>query len=640
MNKRLYTIVQLLRDEKDFLTSKHIANILGVSTRTIKNDISEFNRLFEKQKVYISAKPNYGYKLICEDSNVITAIINQTWDKEDKRPVLIPQYAYQRVEYIIKKLLVIDYSMKIDDIIDELYISKSTFYLDLKEIKQRLKRYSLEIETEGNSGIKIKGKEFNKRICIAEYFFYNNHINPFFAEDNLMFNSYQSKNEIKEIKDIIIEVINKNNLHLSDMSIENLTIHIFVMMRRILIDCHIEEQRKNKKLESTEYIAAAELLSRLEEKFDLLVHDSEKMYVALHLESKQIGESSCKEKNDKLNILIMKAFESINDYFNVDFRQDKELLNYLQLHIPSMIERIKIGLIMRNPLVVKNATNYLYASVITACFCEHLCSFYNIEIDKNEFGYLVLYFNMSLRRITSKRKYNVILTCGRGRPESITFLNFLIERYGRLVEDIEIVDVHQIKSKELEEYDLIITTVPLALDTKIPIVLLREFNDQEINKIDIEMNKLTFPAIDINNYFNEKYLYTHVNSENLVNLLEKTYKNLKDDINFESDVNFVELENKIMLLSKKMEVSESHILVIELKKPLIIQGSLIKTILSIQLSKKERKNFNIICLLLSEWIKSKEYIQNFRENPKQQTLVIQLSEIQEKHTSRLLRIST
>ncbi|MEG0410969.1 MAG: transcription antiterminator [Erysipelotrichaceae bacterium] len=640
MNKRLYTIVQLLRDERKYLTSKHLANILGVSTRTIKNDISEFNSLFEKQNVYISAKPNYGYKLICEDPNVITAIINQTWDKEDKVPILIPQYAYQRVEYIIKKLLVIDYSMKIDDIIDELFISKSTFYLDLKEIKQRLKRYSLEVETEGNNGIKIQGKEFNKRICIAEYFFYNNHINPFFAEDNLMFNSKQSKNEIKDIKDIIVEVINNYNLHLSDMSIENLTIHIFVMMRRILIDCHIEEQKKNKKIESIEYIAASKILSRLEEIFDLIVHDNEKMYIALHLESKQIGESLCKGKNDKLNVLIKKSFLSINEYFHVDFSQDKELLNYLQLHIPSMIERVKIGLIMRNPLVVKNATNYLYASVITAYFCEFLCSFYNIEIDKNEFGYLVLYFNMSLRRITSKKKYNVILTCGRGRPESITFLNFLIERYGRLVEDIEIVDFHQIRSKNLNEYDLIISTVPLNIDTNIPIVLLRDFNDQEINKIDIEMNKLTFPTINLNSLLNEKYLHVHVNNESLENLLKKTYPELNNDINFEKDIDFVVLDNKIMLLSKQFHVSESHILFIELKKPLIIQGSLIKTILSIQLCKRERKNLNTLCLILSEWIKSEEYVQNFRENSKLQNLVNQLNEIQVNHTSGLGRIIT
>lgn len=637
MNKRLYTIVQLLRDESDYLTSKHLASILGVSTRTIKNDISEFNRLFEKQNVYISAKPNYGYKLICEDSSVITAIINQTWDKEDKTPVLIPQYAYQRVEYIIKKLLVIDYSMKIDDIIDELYISKSTFYLDLKEIKQRLKRYSLEIETEGNSGIRIQGKEFNKRICIAEYFFYNNHINPFFAEDNLMFNSTQSKNEIKEIKDIIIEVINKHNLHLSDMSVENLTIHIFVMMRRILIDCHIEVQKKSKKLESIEYIAASEILSRLEEVFDLIVYDNEKMYIALHLESKQIGESLCKEKNDKLNVLIKKAFESIKNYFHVDFSQDKELLNYLQLHIPSMIERVKIGLIMRNPLVVKNATNYLYASVITAYFCEYLCSFYEIEIDKNEFGYLVLYFNMALRRITSKKKYNVILTCGRGRPESITFLNFLTERYGRLVEDIEVVDFHQIRSKDLNHYDLVISTVPLSLDTTIPIVLLRDFNNQEINKIDIEMNKLIFPTIDLTSFLSDKYLHAHVSSENLVNLLKDTYKKFKSDINVENDMDFVELDNKIMLFSKQQVVSESHILVIELKKPLIIQGSLIKTIISIQLRENERKNIKTLCLILSEWIKSEEYVQNFRENPKLQTLVSQLNEIQANHSSGIQR---
>lgn len=57
--------------------------------------------------------------------------------------------------YLMKRLPLADHYLKLDELAEELFISKSTLQTDLKEVKKRLLPYRIVMETRPNYGFKV-----------------------------------------------------------------------------------------------------------------------------------------------------------------------------------------------------------------------------------------------------------------------------------------------------------------------------------------------------------------------------------------------------------------------------------------------------------------------------------------------------
>lgn len=69
-----------------------------------------------------------------------------------------------------------------------------------------------------------------------------------------------------------------------------------------------------------------------------------------------------------------------------------------------MAERIRLQLTLRNPLLLENNRRYPFAVELTLEAVDVIEQTLQIEIDHNEFGYLVLYFNLAWNRYQSRIK--------------------------------------------------------------------------------------------------------------------------------------------------------------------------------------------------------------------------------------------
>ena len=133
-------------------------------------------------------------------------------------------------------------------------------------MKRLLHNYHLIIVQSNNNGIIVEGSEIQKRICINDFFFQDK-MQDFFVQDNVMFSSEYNQNEIRYIREALLHVLNKHNIHFSDVSIQNMVIHIVIELRRckfyqyVRFDDAVMQQMKEHKA----YEAAIELKQMLEE---------------------------------------------------------------------------------------------------------------------------------------------------------------------------------------------------------------------------------------------------------------------------------------------------------------------------------------------------------------------------------------
>ena len=63
-----------------------------------------------------------------------------------------------RLAFILNKLLFEQVPVLFDDLVEELYVSRSTLSNDFKKIRQMLAEYNLTIESRANKGVYVSGE--------------------------------------------------------------------------------------------------------------------------------------------------------------------------------------------------------------------------------------------------------------------------------------------------------------------------------------------------------------------------------------------------------------------------------------------------------------------------------------------------
>lgn len=131
ISDRLEKILIGLSESDGPLTSAQLASAVKVSARTVKKDISELNEILKDYDAEILAKTGVGYQLSIGDRFLYDQFLTEIKRRELHTAQTIPKYRYERVNYMVKKLLTVDYYLTLEDLIDELYISRSTLTADL-----------------------------------------------------------------------------------------------------------------------------------------------------------------------------------------------------------------------------------------------------------------------------------------------------------------------------------------------------------------------------------------------------------------------------------------------------------------------------------------------------------------------------
>lgn len=165
LHGRLRDILRLLMAAETPVTSSFFAAQLNVTTRTVRNDIKELQSVLSGYGAYVQSVRGSGYKLRIHDEQTFRTLLQDMFQQKKSLPVL-PE---ERMAYLMKRLLLTEHYLKLDELAEELFISKSTLQTDLKEVKKRLLPYRIVMETRPNYGFKLRGDEVQMRYCMAEY---------------------------------------------------------------------------------------------------------------------------------------------------------------------------------------------------------------------------------------------------------------------------------------------------------------------------------------------------------------------------------------------------------------------------------------------------------------------------------------
>ena len=479
LHKRHQKIISILLFNQHPTTSKQLAKELDVSSRTIRNDLKKIKDVLQKKQFNLMKKPGVGVwlELNSKQKKELCAWLKENLDNSPLSPE-------KRKQFILKKLLQSENEyLTIESLVKDTQVSRTTIYNDIKKIENWLNNYQLELKKKKHYGLKITGSEKAWRKAVSNLlikFKDDSEIKKLLNESQSS-NSIRRNNQIQSHLETLIEKINfqtieeilaetekKLDYSFTEEAFVSLTVHIAISIERLTKNktINMKEKQLNNLKKNLEFEVAEFISQQLKQKLGIVLPESEIGYMSLHILGSKIQHNInntdlnkvLKNADSQVLKIARKIISTAEKILEVDLSNDNKLLLGLVLHLRPTITRLKYGMNLRNPILEDIKSDYpeIFGAVwaTSSIFKEYL----NVQITEEEIGYIALHIGAALER--TERKYKVIIVCSSG----IGTAQVIATRLKKRLPFIKIMDTcsaHEITKCNLEDIDLVISSVPL-----------------------------------------------------------------------------------------------------------------------------------------------------------------------------------
>lgn len=437
-----------------------LAAKLDVSQKTIRNDIKELNCLLGG---YACIGNNKGIcKLIVFAPKGFTEIRNKIYKQED-----LFNSSHTRMAYMFWQLMHAEEPYLTDDLSEEMKVARTTTISDLNRLRKAIEKYDLKIKGKANTGLALCGDEYKIRLFILENIYEQLYLNfPLGQTIREKLYDFQER-----------------------LSMDALGFGFFYRFFVVMIQ-RMESGHMIKKLEpkyeelygSSAYMIVDEFLNEIEQVKGYKISKEERLFLSISVAGMRTPANTA-EIEQKISIsegvadLIIEILDRIKAELNVTVVAN-ELFDDFVYHVFFMINRLKYGFHIYNPMVDdfknKYSVAYKMAEIAKGVLEERI----GIEMTEDEMGFLAAYFGVFLlEQEPEEKRCKIAIVCGSGK-----IIGRLIENQLKKVFDVEpefeffygIFDENR-----KDDFDYIVTTTELHMDTKTPVVFMDEVFDRE-----------------------------------------------------------------------------------------------------------------------------------------------------------------
>lgn len=612
-DRRLKRLLEILSQDQ-YTPALTLSNHLEVSSKTVRRMIKECNYSLKNHGAEIISKHGIGYKINITDLDKYRSL----WDGLGlgKSDYCIPNSSEERIQFLLEYLLNNDEFVKLDDLSEQIYVSKNTLSSDLKKVEKMLHKYHLKITRKPNYGIALSGREFDLRLCIASLT----------TQRLLSLEDQQEQDDIRRISEIIIDCAGKRSFKVNEMAFQNLIIHIYVAMKRIDQNYEIPQKTEQQELvNSHEMEVAKDIVRSLEQSFGTSFSEGEVEYIAIHLASKQVyeflgtAEQNMVIRQDVID-LVSEMLESVYDYFKRDFRDNLELRMTISQHLVPLLVRIEHDMVLKNPILEDIKTKYIFSYMMAAHASTVISKKYGKVLSEDEVGYIALPFALALERNKDNIvKKNVLFVCSSGKGSAELLVYKFKEEFGKYIDQITVCDLYKVADLDFKNIDYIFTTVPIPFKVPAPIMEVSFFWERK--KIDaMKLFFLSGGSSSAESYFSEKLFFSNIVANDreqvikelcektgeVVSLPEQFYEAVltRENLAKTDFGNLVALPHPYKAMSK-----ESFVSVGILEHPIKWTENQVQVVLLIAISEEDTNDIQTFYGTVIKLISEKQYIQ-------------------------------
>lgn len=474
-----------------------LMRVLEVSKRTVYREISmleetveRLNLTLEKEgKLYQLTGDAKDYETLLDQLKKPLAI---EWVDVEKRQVaLLATIALQTQHPATQAEL----AAKFD-------VSLTTIQDDLNRLSGVLSKYNIDINRSENHTLYLSGSEVYIRLYLSQML--SNEINEF---DFFQVLAHNEEDLIETESQYLLTFVNSTILRMVYESFENKQPEIlskisddnlmnFILMLTVSL-MRLEAEEDIGQMYSIDHDQLFPYMQQIlsivktfQPKYKLLLNTTELSFFAMQLRGMNVRKehSIFQKKYDmELGFNIKYLIKLVSTEFQFNFNRDTVLYDDLINHIGAALKRLELNLPeIENSVLTKMRKQY---SKLYSIVEEKLIEVFSPTIfSEQEIGYIVTHFASSFEKHGFRRDLKVLVVCTSGIGTS-KILKTRLERSITGIEAIEVVRAIDLKEVDVDQHDVIFSTITLPGFDHEYTLINPILDDQEIEGIQQRLSK-------------------------------------------------------------------------------------------------------------------------------------------------------
>lgn len=485
ITQRCLKILKFICDGQGPITVKQIASNLGVSERTARYDLSLLHDWLAEHDLILLSVPRKGSYFEGGEKKRAIALLEQFSAAQNSYGLYLN--ADERVNRIVLRILHGYEDETIDDLSEEMGISRTTLVRDMDKAENWFELHRVTLQRGQKRGVRLDADEITRRSLIVAFIIENTSSNSFY-NSYLMHDNFDSKaiqdycafSTVKQLHlsvdfnklfSILDEYLAKIQISVTGSTFTWLIYYVAVMAARIKEGHYIESLSDNydQFVGTDAYFKIKEILR--EQLFENIAEEhlkDEAAFITGRLfASATNGLDTINEENSATaNRVYTFILDKIHQRIGYDMQGNTELMDGLKTHLQASLVRAQLNISTNNAMLAEIKRRFSELFEACSIIAEEVNEAFGLHFDENEVGFIVLYIVAAMEQIHNTvlmpTTVRTVLVCGYGLGTVSLLMNSLERRFP----NIEIVDklpIFALSRYDFSNVDLVLSTIEIPL---------------------------------------------------------------------------------------------------------------------------------------------------------------------------------
>jgi lichenan operon transcriptional antiterminator len=447
-------MLDILSRRAAWVTAAELAHDLGVTTRSIRNYVTEIKEAAAPLDLVESGPQGYrldhdAYELFLDES--ATAVGTAGTGGTAGSP-------QERLVFLVRRLLEEPDGIDVYETAESVFVSDSTIESDLTRMRGLLADTELALTRHGGR-VQLTGPEIARRKLLSRLF--RDEMRQGVVDLARIQEAFASPG-LPAFKSDLVEMLDARGFFVNEYGINDVLLHMAVALDRV------KKQRalpaaSDPDVSETIRVLADDLGSLVTRHFDVALDPTELHYLAILLRTRVIapgaGEATVAEfvSEDDLEVVRSIVARASSEYL-VDLR-DEDFIVRLTLHVQNLVARAHEKSYSRNPLTRSIKSSYPMIYELAVYIASRLQTAENIVVNDDEIAYIAMHVGAYLEQQSRRRD---AVTCAVVCPNYYDMHILLRERLeSALGDELDVTSVITSTDADWDaiDADLVLTTI-------------------------------------------------------------------------------------------------------------------------------------------------------------------------------------
>lgn len=528
LSTRESSILTILLNSRNKHTAQDISDQLNINERTVYRELKNIKATLKTFDLELVTIPSEGFEIQGKSESL--SALKQAFQKQNIHQILT---VTERVDLVTLILLLEEDFIKMQAIAAELLVSLSTIKKDIAFLTDNLPEKGIRVISKKGEGIKLETDVINRHILTLDILTKHVASSEFIAWF-LLKNSKDSFykkicfQKINEPLHFAYEQLGELKADIDDNDLQELVIllslwlnicHLTALPNNSIDTIAIELNQTGNKLYQRMIEKQKTILAKKSHPESFL--DYLKWIIHLYFQRNHTDEFDLPRFDNDIAVSVKAMVNNVEAQLGVKLHGNERQIRDLSAHLRKAVTRINSGLFVRNPMKDEIKKNYLFIFEIVSRAAEEV--FGKDFFPEDELCFLVLYFVMMIDKLSNKA-FRVLIVCSSGMGSS----KMLTSRLEYEVPEVyvkDIISLTDLHNKDVHDYELVLSTIPLPLAPEDYLKVSPLLNEQELALVQTKINNHKYS--DLKTIQRQKQMTVEDFEQHLVQKLFYTQKILE-----------------------------------------------------------------------------------------------------------------